>query len=220
VSAMQIPTCCEQRMVYRAETDVARCLKCGRTVSRLEMLVAARTEIVVTGTTSYTLAPGMAGQTRKVIRCENVQGVALHVDPGPDFQREYLGHWVDPPQCGRCRRPLVRESMVSGSDRCRACGDMEKAANARDAARLAEYQAARTDPLDVEYDGVKLRLLLDQDEMRQRTERPLRQFEPLSCAQRAAVSAHWSAALRAKVAAGAAVDKAREISVVVDLEDW
>jgi hypothetical protein len=76
---------------------------------------------------------------------------------GYDFQREYLGQWVDPPVCGRCRRPLVRESMVSGSDRCRACSDKEKAANARDAARLAEYQAARADPLDVEYDGVKLR---------------------------------------------------------------
>lgn len=57
------------------------------------------------------------------------------------------------------------------------------------------------DPMDALYDGVTLRLLVEQDEMRQRTERPLGQFEPLTPAQRAAVSAHWSQQLRARISA-------------------
>jgi hypothetical protein len=77
-------------------------------------------------------------------------------------------------------------------------------------------QAPPIDPLDVEYDGVKLRDLLDIDARRRDERNP---FRKLSLAQRAAVSAHWSAELRAKVAAGAAADKARETSVVVDLEE-
>lgn len=63
------------------------------------------------------------------------------------------------------------------------------------------------DPLDVEYDGVKLRLLLEQEEMRQRTERPRRTFEPFTPLQREAISAHWSAELRAKIAASKQKDR-------------
>lgn len=72
------------------------------------------------------------------------------------------------------------------------------------------------DPLDVKYDGVTLRLLLDQEQMRQRTERPRRSFEPFTPAQRSAVSAHWSAELRARVEASKDRERRR---VVVDLEE-
>lgn len=74
-------------------------------------------------------------------------------------------------------------------------------------------EAKPMDPLDVKYDGLSLRLLLDSEQTRLRTER---RCKPLSPAQRAAVSAHWSAELRAKVAAA----KERDRNVVrVDLED-
>lgn len=82
------------------------------------------------------------------------------------------------------------------------------------------------DLLDVEYDGVPLRLLIEQDEMRQRTERPRRRFEPFTAIQSAAVSVHWSAQLRAKVAASTAAEVQRERGRVacdprepIDLED-
>lgn len=57
------------------------------------------------------------------------------------------------------------------------------------------------DPLDVEYDGATLRALLNIDDRRRDERNPFRTLTP---AQRAAVSAHWSAELRAKVAAGQA----------------
>lgn len=76
------------------------------------------------------------------------------------------------------------------------------------------------DPLDVEYDGHPLRWLLKMD-TKARQENVTAQctrscFTP---AQRAAVSAHWSAELRAKVTAGKAADKEREVSVRCE-GDW
>jgi len=72
------------------------------------------------------------------------------------------------------------------------------------------------DPLDVEYDGLTLRELLTCDELQRReylSPPPRRSWTP---AQRAAVSAHWSAQLRAKVAATAELERNR---VLVDLQD-
>ena len=73
------------------------------------------------------------------------------------------------------------------------------------------------DPLDVKHDGVTLRELLRVNE------RECRDGEldggptlPLAPAQRAAVSAHWSAELRRKVAASDERDRNR---VLVDLQD-
>jgi hypothetical protein len=79
---------------------------------------------------------------------------------------------------------------------------------------------APIDPLDVIVDGISLRILLIQDE-RGRQERGAYWRHEAGCwtpAQRAAVSAHWSAQLRAKVAAGAAADKARSPSVMMPLD--
>lgn len=77
------------------------------------------------------------------------------------------------------------------------------------------------DPLDVKYDGATLRTLLEYDEGRRRETHPnhVAAAARRTPAQRAAVSAYWSAQLRAKVAASAAADKAREPSIVVDIED-
>lgn len=76
------------------------------------------------------------------------------------------------------------------------------------------------DPLDVLHDGVTLRVLVDCDEAAQREgcrfwQCGARKMFPTP-SQRAAVSAHWSAQLRAKVAATADRDRNR---VLVDLQD-
>lgn len=72
------------------------------------------------------------------------------------------------------------------------------------------------DSLDVEYDGVTLRVLLEHDRFRQQ-ERSLATSPWLSTtpAQRAAVSAHWSAQLRAMVQAS---EERNHNRVRVDLE--
>lgn len=76
--------------------------------------------------------------------------------------------------------------------------------------------APHPDPLDVEIDGRKLRDLLYWDGRMQQETSMAHGFPRFTPAQRAAVSAHWSAQLRAKVAAAAAVERDR---VVVDLPD-
>lgn len=83
--------------------------------------------------------------------------------------------------------------------------------------RKCAAEAAARDPLDVEHDGVKLRVLLECD-ARRRSEIGNSRHITFTPAQRAAVSAHWSAALRAKVQASREADKARQLSVVVDME--
>lgn len=86
---------------------------------------------------------------------------------------------------------------------------------------------APPDPLDVKIDGVTLRMLLYRDSVRRRKEFIDTEYEhdpglrQLTPAQRAAVSAHWSAQLRAKVAASDVAEAERERNrVVVDMEDW
>jgi hypothetical protein len=67
------------------------------------------------------------------------------------------------------------------------------------------------DPLAVEYDGVLLRTLLDGDAFnRQEQGRGRWNAKAMTPNQRAAVSAHWSAQLRAKIAASAAAEVQRE----------
>lgn len=70
------------------------------------------------------------------------------------------------------------------------------------------------DPLDTKYDGVTLRTLIDGDAFnRQEQGGAMWRAKPMTPVQRAAVSAHWSAELRAKLAAS----KERErLQVVVD----
>lgn len=88
--------------------------------------------------------------------------------------------------------------------------------------RKIASQGPTIGPLDETIDGVSLHELLDKDSRaRQEVLRPL----PFTPAQRAAVSAYWSAQLRAKVAASAKADAERERNRVViehdvDDEPW
>lgn len=76
------------------------------------------------------------------------------------------------------------------------------------------------DPLDTKYDGVTLRVLLVAEGLQRHDQGdrvPLSR-QPLTPIQRAAVSAHWSAQLRAKVEASK--ERARmTVMVDVDVED-
>lgn len=77
---------------------------------------------------------------------------------------------------------------------------------------------AQTDPLDVKYDRFTLRDLLVKDATL-REDRPTMLRLPLTPAQRAAVSAHWSAQLRAKVAASREAERNR-VRVDLECEPW
>ena len=79
------------------------------------------------------------------------------------------------------------------------------------------------DPLDFVYDGITLRNLLDIDQRDQREEGGPRRRARRTEAQRAAVSAHWSAQLRAKISASKQAETNRvrcEIQDVEDGEPW
>jgi hypothetical protein len=71
---------------------------------------------------------------------------------------------------------------------------------------------------DVTYDGTPLGILLDMDRERRQEIGVAMRFT-FTAIQRDAVSAYHSDRLRAKLKASAAADKARETSVVVDMED-
>lgn len=72
------------------------------------------------------------------------------------------------------------------------------------------------DPLDVEHDGVTLRDLIEIDRMhRQESFGATQRRDWFTPSQRAAISAHWSAELRAKVEATKAKERER---VVLDLD--
>jgi len=85
---------------------------------------------------------------------------------------------------------------------------------------LEELHPKPADPLDAMIDGQKLRCLLSIDERSRRETNTaagvvVSIFTP---AQRAAVSAHWSAQLRAKVAASEAERRARAPSVMMSID--
>ncbi len=85
--------------------------------------------------------------------------------------------------------------------------------------RAAEQPADPADPLDAVIDGVRLRTLLDGDEFNRRESSATYRAKPMSIAQRAAVSAHWSAQLRARVAASKDRDKRQVTYCEVDADD-
>lgn len=81
-----------------------------------------------------------------------------------------------------------------------------------------EHQTAMPDPLDQVIDGWRLRDLVSKDRDMQRHDDCPRYFTP---AQRAAVSAYWSAQLRAKVEASRAAAAESEPSVrYCEVEPW
>ena len=88
--------------------------------------------------------------------------------------------------------------------------------------RAAGLSAAAkpADPLDAVIDGQKLRWLLSIDEQSRRETNTAAGVVVLifTPAQRAAVSAHWSAQLRAKVAASEAERRARAPSVMMSID--
>lgn len=110
------------------------------------------------------------------------------------WQREWLGSWADPSPS-----PAVK----------------------REAVKSAPPPSLAVDPLGAEIDGMTLRTLMHLDVLASReTPRQHGIRASFSNAQKAAISARWSAELRRKVEASRAADAERErLRVVVDLED-
>ncbi len=81
------------------------------------------------------------------------------------------------------------------------------------------FHLVQGNPLDVEYDGVTLRCLLDCDQRIRREDGCYRSPAPWSAAQQAAISAHWSAELRAKVEASKQRDADRAVSIYAEVDD-
>lgn len=91
-------------------------------------------------------------------------------------------------------------------------------ANLKRVEPLAPEPGKPVDPLDVEYDGVTLREWLERDRFNQ--QEPARLAHPFTIkpAARAAISAHWSAELRARVAAAKTKERERVV-LDIDAED-
>lgn len=166
---------------------------------------------------------------------DDAAGYPVVIPTGDGTRRVLIGAYYfhapavqDGPSCDRCNKPTGR-GLDAWAGRHAACsppldGPEGSPWPVSGRGRTFANFHPPIDPLDVEYDGVPLRGLLqtDNDRMRERSKTPLVRTP----AQRAAISAHWSAQLRAKVAASTAAEVQRERGRIacdprepLDLED-
>lgn len=234
---MAAADCCGQRMQWSVTRDEVECGSCNRTVSG-EALHAARSRITrVSGATAGTVtcAPVVAVATTNSrttfgysIGIGSVRmggtGTGLAIGGVAGGVTTAVGQYSPP------GKPLVVTCVPDEACACRAaglppCGDCIRAvlrlptATPSGAMPREPERATPVDPLAVEYDGVTLRYLLLQDAMRRKESATGISFTP---AQRAAVSAHWSAELRAKVATTKQADAERErcrVTITHDEDD-
>lgn len=171
----------------------------------------------------YALPPDAYAETRSLL--ERVQTGALRrvaemptfaqMVADPLWERRDLAFMGSAAKAGLKHGPRGEGGPGPCDADCRKCGAEHTAAKIRTPHGDIEVRAdpavapgsitfVPRDPLDVAYDGVPLRELLERDERRRR-ERPLAFLNVTrpTPVQRAAISAHWSAQLRAKVAATA-----------------
>jgi hypothetical protein len=142
---------------------------------------------------------------RDLLRQRIAREAEDHVAPGPCSRAAIE---PAPVMCEGCDVQVANIDLLDCTMRCTAC---------RAKIGLPPIAAAApADPLHAVIDGVPLRQLLKNDVGRRREN----VWSAMRCAptpaQRAAVSAHWSAELRAKVEAGQRADAERATSVVLD----
>lgn len=114
-------------------------------------------------------------------------------------------------QDGRCYTVSENGHDLEGythAAACRECAKLSSVGSAPD--------AMVTSTMDSIIDGVTLRKLIEIDEINQRHEIP----RAWTRSQRAAVSAHWSAQLRAKVAASEVQRKLDTMVTYCEVEPW
>lgn len=128
-----------------------------------------------------------------------------------------------PDHCSACRATLYYSDRKRGDGRCGPCSrgaappTIETPWVGVDLGSDPPTFVTAPDPLDVKYDGVTLRDLISIDGLARCESKPSqRERAAYTPAQRAAVSAHWSAELRARVEAGKRADAAQATSVVLD----
>lgn len=142
------------------------------------------------------------------------------------FERGIPGHCSGPPDetCAICqcdpRNTVHHAAECKRPHAGKACGCAINAPATVETPWM-KVDGPPPDPLDTKYDSVCLRELLRQDE-KQRNEHGFREmggalgWHRHTPVQRAAVSAHWSAELRARVKASAEHERSR---VLVDCEE-
>ena len=171
------------------------CPLCGNAASSATIIATVAGPVKITGCLCVGDRTVIARHSKLAERMAKARGLV----PPPLWHREYLGQYVEP------STPGPRSDRV----------------DALVCARQA-LASKPINPLDVEHDGWRLGHLIEAYESSQREGRGgvgwamaggLPAFTP---AQRAAVSAHWSAQLRAKVAA--TVERERN-QVLVDPQD-
>ena len=135
-----------------------------------------------------------------------------------------LRHGFAAPPMPTCCWRAMTWTILTDEARCAVCGrTMSGCAVVAWRSTFDVGVPSLVDPLDAVIDGMTLRRLLELDTARRR-EQDLRSIpyglsDLFTAAQREAVSAHWSAELRAKVAAAKAADAERERNrVLVDLD--
>jgi hypothetical protein len=134
--------------------------------------------------------------------------------------------WYTPASAGEFHALMAQRAAHAASPLTATGVDLDRLAGASRAPGETDQEVRqrimRDLALDDEIDGWKLQTLLDADECTRRETGPGRPRCYFTPAQSAAVSAHWSAQLRAKVAASAEADKERERNQVVlehDVDD-
>jgi len=156
------------------------------------------------------------------IRTERQSGMEYYTESG-----RYSFNWPD--RVGSLRRILrpgqdVRFAKTAGKpEDCANCGEHIRnhyggteyrcSPKSLVESACADHTAVAKSPAPTLYDGVPLALLLEKDETQRRETWDGYRFTP---SQRAAISAHWSAQLRAKIAASA---EAERLTVRVDLQE-
>lgn len=189
--------------------------------STVQKLVAAGVYPVVEGEVRLTPYEGC----RKIVR--QWHGLAGVSTDGPSQKLAAVEQLNADFEAGRVKIPENRFSFVAelaqqgflDRDEANALLEIPQAHSEWSRDYLGVWRECAPDPLDVEYDGWTLRALLKLDAAARRenvTAQVSRScFTP---AQRAAVSAHWSAELRARVAAAKAKERERVV-LDVDPED-
>lgn len=191
--ANSAPTCCGMAMQMNKHANALRCVRCGMSPEEQmhRMMVAP----------GHRVESCIGCGKRATLKCQ---------DGG------------DPPWlCDACENatPTVRmyESMLNVKSNMYCIGGIKIKSDPSIPVGVIRWEI---DPLDVKYDGVPLGRLLERDRCKRQEDEstPWRSFVNPTPAQRDAISAHWSAELRAKIAASKERDK-HQVMMQIDADD-
>jgi hypothetical protein len=201
---MTIPDCCGERMSHHATLDAAFCRVCQRELSAEELLARHRRYVPIPARVTIDKA------TLDAAKADSSMFEAVRKK-----HEEAIAHMLD-----QAAHPRVFVKEPDAFNVRTSWGDITIRSDPRVPPGVVHLRKP-LNPLDVKYDDVPLCVLLERDRFNRRehaSRDPDREARPfvITPAQRAAVSAHWSAELRAKVAASRERERRQ---VVLDCEE-